>query len=260
MLKEYRQGRTYYNDVAQTVKNGHPQKNEDPIQKTIRRIFPTKQESEKEKPNRSEDGLPFTRPFDLDFDALFAINPDVIGWIYCEDTFIDYPIVQAADNDYYLRRMLNGQYNYSGSIFMDYRCSPDFSDSVSIVYGHNMKNSSMFGELPRYMESGFYEEHPEMWLLLPEKTFRIALVCGFEVSQDSKIYQVPKTEQEMEQWIKVLQTYRSSFDSGIELQTDDRAVILSTCTYSFEESRYVLIGKLMETEQNNQEIFIKDYG
>ena len=93
-------------------------------------------------------------PITVDFNALLSQNKDVVGWLYCENTPVNYPIVQSDDNDYYLRRMLNGKYNIAGTVFMDYRCRSDYSSLNTIIYGHNMKNDSMFGTFTDYKSQG----------------------------------------------------------------------------------------------------------
>ncbi len=104
-----------------------------------------------------------TTPITVDFEALRKENGDVVGWLYCEDTPINYPIVQSEDNDYYLRRLLDSTWNIAGTIFMDYRNAPDFSDWNTIIYGHNMNNDSMFGTLQDYKKQAYYEEHPVLY-------------------------------------------------------------------------------------------------
>ncbi len=94
------------------------------------------QEHDETKPEEQGDYA----PIQVDFDALLQQNGDIVGWLYCPDTTLNYPVVQAEDNDYYLRRMLDGNYNHSGSIFMDYRCDSGFADFNSIIYGHNMND------------------------------------------------------------------------------------------------------------------------
>ena len=89
----------------------------------------------------------YTLPLSVDFSALKQENEDIIGWIYSENTPINYPVVQSDDNEYYLRRLTNGEYNIAGSIFMDYRNSASLEDNNTIIYGHNMKNNTMFGSL-----------------------------------------------------------------------------------------------------------------
>ena len=80
-----------------------------------------------------------TAPISADFDELQSKNPDIIAWLYSEDTPINYPVVQADDNSYYLRRLTDGSYNTNGTLFLDYRCAPDFSGFNSVIYGHRMK-------------------------------------------------------------------------------------------------------------------------
>ena len=79
-------------------------------------------------------------PISVDFEALQGENPDIIGWLYCEGTPINYPIVQSEDNSYYLRRLTDGSYNANGTLFLDYRCARDFTDFNCVVYGHRMKS------------------------------------------------------------------------------------------------------------------------
>ena len=83
----------------------------------------------------------------VDFSLLKQENEDIVGWIYCEGTPISYPVVQSGDNQYYLHRLINGEYNIAGSIFMDYRNNAELEDNNTIIYGHNMKNNTMFGYL-----------------------------------------------------------------------------------------------------------------
>ena len=92
-------------------------------------------------------------PIDVDFAALKSVNSDVVGWIYVEALDgISYPIVQGKDNETYLHQTYEKNYNFAGTIFVDYENSPDFSDCNTLVYGHNMKNGSMFGHLKKFAE------------------------------------------------------------------------------------------------------------
>ena len=95
----------------------------------------------------------------VDFDGLHQTNADVIGWIYIEDTNINYPIVQGTDNKYYVDHMVDGTKNGAGSIFMDYRNALDFSDPNTVIYGHNMKNKTMFAHITEYKDPEFFEAH-----------------------------------------------------------------------------------------------------
>ena len=161
-----------------------------------------------------------------------------------EDTPINLPIVQAEDNDYYLRRLIDGTWNSSGTLFADYRNAADFSDSNTIIYGHNMKNKGMFGTLSNYKEQSYYDEHPIMWLLTPDGNYKVELIAGYVTSSTSEIYSIGNTEEEMfalaEQSIE-----KSTFASDFQVSQGDRFVTLSTCSYEYDNARYVLIGRLI---------------
>ena len=95
----------------------------------------------------------------VNFDALFAINPNVVGWLVLPNSSINYPIVQGTDNRHYLRHTFRGQRNANGAIFLDYRDTPDFNSRAK-VYGHNMRNNAMFGTLSRWTGERFYVHTP----------------------------------------------------------------------------------------------------
>lgn len=106
-------------------------------------------------------------PYQVDFEALARINPDVAAWLILEGTALSYPVVQVQDNEYYLDRLFDGSYNASGCLFLDSRCEARFASPNSIVYGHHMKDGSMFAALDGYKEQEFYEAHPSLLLLTP---------------------------------------------------------------------------------------------
>ncbi len=185
-----------------------------------------------------------TAPIEVDFEALWETNEDVVGWIYCEDTPINFPIVQTEDNDYYLRRLIDGTWNSSGTLFADYRNAADFSDSNTIIYGHNMKNKGMFGTLSNYKEQSYYDDHPLMWLLTPDRNYKVELIAGYVTSSTSEIYSFGQTEEEVfalaERSIE-----KSTFTSDFQVLQGDRFVTLSTCSYEYDNARYVMIGRLI---------------
>ena len=103
----------------------------------------------------------------IDFEELQKINPDIVAWIRIEGLGIDYPIVQGTDNEHYLHYTFRGEANVAGSIFLDYRNKADFSDSKIILYGHNMKNGSMFGSLKKYQDESVLLENQIVTIYLP---------------------------------------------------------------------------------------------
>ncbi|MBQ9921492.1 MAG: class B sortase [Clostridia bacterium] len=184
-------------------------------------------------------------PLTVDFDALLSLNPDVIGWIYCENTPINYPVLQSTDNDFYLRRMLNGKYNIAGSVFMDYRFKSDFSNICSIIYGHNMNDESMFGTFTNYKEQKYFNEHPTVWFFTPAKNYRIELIAGYVTDSSSEAYTAFSSDAELYEYVQRA-IAKSTFTSSVTFTEGEKIVTLSTCSYEFSTARYVLIGKLTE--------------
>lgn len=179
----------------------------------------------------------------VDFAALQAEHPDIIAWLYGENTPIHNPVVQAQDNEYYLRRLLDGSWNTAGTLFLDYRNASDFSDGRSMIYGHSMKDGSMFGSLLEYRDPAYYQAHPALYLLTPEGDYRVEFVAGYEVDDDSLLYTLPDSASEREALISYAAEH-SAFDSGVEVTPEDRLLVLSTCAYDFEGARFVLLGVL----------------
>ena len=187
----------------------------------------------------TEDEEKIQVPISIDFEALKQENSDIIGWIYCPDTPINYPVVQGKDNDQYLRADLKGQYLVSGTIFADYRNGTIGTDSNFIVYGHNMKNSTMFGTLVKYKEQSYYDEHPILYFLTPEANYIIELCAGSVVKRDSDIYRIAPKESTITDILA-----NSTFISNTELTQGEEIITLSTCSYEFNNARYVVIGKM----------------
>lgn len=183
-------------------------------------------------------------PIKVDFDYLKEESEEIVAWLYLEGSIINYPVAQAADNQYYLNHLPDGTQNSSGTLFVDYRNSDDFSDWNTVIYGHNMKNDTAFGTLDLYKEPEYYAENPVMWLLTPEETYKLELIAGYVTPSDSQVYLQDLTQ---EQQMKVVMeaVEKSTFDSGIVPLPGDRFVTLSTCSYEYSDARYVLIGRLI---------------
>ncbi len=182
-------------------------------------------------------------PIAVDFEKLLKENQDIVGWIYCEGTIINYPVVQAADNDYYLRRGLDGKYDVCGTVFMDYRCDANLTHRNTIIYGHNMRNHTMFSVLEQYKKQSFYEDHPVIWYLTPHGDYKIELFAGYVAPADARIYSVFDSYEKMvEQSERAIE--KSTFQSPIDPGKAEQIITLSTCSYEFEEARYILLGTL----------------
>ncbi|MBD5455472.1 MAG: class B sortase [Lachnospiraceae bacterium] len=202
-------------------------------------------ENRKENTSSEPEGEIEAVPVSIDFESLRAVNSDIIGWIYCEDTVINYPVLQGADNDVYLHHTYEGNYSGAGSIFADAANRPDFADSNTIIYGHHMKNKTMFATLENWMDQDYYEEHPVMWLLTPKQNYKIVLFSGYVTSAYSDTYTIFTGPcDEFNDYLKGC-VEQSEFKTDIELDEDGYYVVLSTCAYVFDNARYVLHGILI---------------
>lgn len=184
-----------------------------------------------------------TAPICVDFDALLEENEDVIGWLYCADTPINYPVVQGADNDEYLRSDLYGNYLFSGTLFADYRCGAVGEDVNHIIYGHSMEDDSMFGTLLKYRKQAYFDEHPKLYYLTPDGDFVIELYACAQVDRYSSIYAPNPSREPLANFLEVL-ARDSYFSSDVVLQAEDPLITLSTCSYDGVNSRLILIGRL----------------
>ncbi len=179
----------------------------------------------------------------VDFTALKEINEDVVGWVYLEGTKINYPIVQGDDNSYYLRRLYTGKKNYSGCIFMDYRCNSDLSSPHTIIYGHNMSNKGMFADLQKFRRQKFYDEHPVILIMTPDRNYKVEIFAGYVTTASEDAWFLDLNERNMEKWLdEVLE--QSMFQTGIRPEIGDQIFTLSTCAYDYKYGRLVIHGIL----------------
>lgn len=179
------------------------------------------------------------QPIRIDFDQLLAQYPDTVGWLYCECTPINYPVMQSSDNDYYLRRLPDGTYNTAGSLFADYRCGEIGETNNYIIYGHNMKNGTMFSSLTKYKSQSYYDEHPVLYLYTPEGDYKIELIAGLVSKPTGEVYNTNQTYEQVLEYY-----FHSTFCSTITPRDDEKYITLSTCSYQYENARYVVVGKL----------------
>ena len=183
-------------------------------------------------------------PIQVDFDALLAEAPDTVGWLYSLDGEINLPVVQGEDNQYYLRRLPNGDYSFGGSLFLDYLAAENFSDTISFIYGHNMRNGSMLQPITAYKKQSYYDAYPVMYLLTPTQNFKLEVFSGYVTDVESEAYTFQfSSDEEKEGYIQMLQNM-SDFVSTVEIAAEDNILCLSTCTYEYEDARYVVFSKL----------------
>lgn len=173
---------------------------------------------------------------------LSAEQSDAVGWLYIPDTNIDYPIMQSGDNDYYAHRATDGSYLYAGSLFMDYRCSSDFTDFNSVIYGHNMGNGTMFADIPHYENEEYFMNHSYGWLTDEDEVRLIDFFAVARTVDTSGLYLADPT---FEKWDSQLRNCASIYKE-IGISADDNLIMLSTCTGAEGNSRTVLVGKIIE--------------
>jgi len=197
------------------------------------------EESELTDPEPQDESLPI-----IDFASLQVKYPDVVGWIYSPDTPINYPIVCGKDNNQYLRHLPDGSYNTAGSIFLDYRCEEIGETQNTVIYGHNMKNGTMFSSLTKYKSQDYYDSHPTVYLSTPEGNYQIELYAGAVVKVSSDIYLSSPGEALLQKALADVKS-KSTFASDVTIEPGENIVTLSTCSYEFENARYVIVGKLI---------------
>lgn len=230
---EYQSGEEAYSSLEQYVHHANTTMETNPTQTNP-------SESETQSETEPDDNINWP---EVDFAALQAINPDIIAWIYIEGTNINYPVVQGEDNSYYLKHLVDGSPNGSGAIFMDYRNQPDFSDPHTIIYGHHMKNGSMFSGLDKYKKQDFYDEHPVALVLTPNKNYQLEFFAGYVADVEADAWQLGFTLDGFEQWLSDAKL-KSCFNSSIAPAVTDKIVTLSTCSYEFNNARFVLVGRI----------------
>ena len=176
----------------------------------------------------------------VDFASLTAKYPDVVGYIYGPDTKIQYPIAyDSTTNDYYLNRDLDGNLNVNGSIFIEHLNESDFSDHNTILYGHHMKSGLMFAGLVKYKDPSYYNSHPYFYIYTPYQNYRLDLYAGFVCAHDDEVFATALTQSQLQSMAA-----KSTFNSVIGTPTGN-VVTLCTCSYEFNDARYVMVGELV---------------
>ncbi|HUM83248.1 MAG TPA: class B sortase [Lachnospiraceae bacterium] len=186
-------------------------------------------------------------PVDVDWNDLKSINPDIVGWLYIDaEDNISYPICKGTDNSYYLHHTFRKEALFAGSIFMDYNNSGEFTDPNTVIYGHNMKNGSMFGMLKFIKGQKKYDSDPYFWILTPKGNYRYHIYAAFDTAVDSDTYTLFSANgPEFLAWEQKMQG-KSEVANSVPLTADDKTVTLSTCT-SDSSTRCVILGKCVST-------------
>lgn len=254
-VNEYKEIEEAYEDIANLVVKIVPT-----TQQIEAPNVDTEYESESQHPSQPEENVdaleeqpttpsPYAdivAPIEVDFETLHAINEDVVGWLYCEGTSINYPVLQGASNDTYLYHRYDGAYSSGGSIFMDYRCSDDLTDDYTIIYGHNMLADTMFNCLDYFRKQSYLDKHNRFFFLTPSgKNYCLEVICVnlSAYKDDLRLFELRDRERNLE-----LIRSRADADTGIEVETDDQLVLLATCTYDYKNAKCTLLCKVIELD------------
>lgn len=178
----------------------------------------------------------------VNFKYLEYKNPDFTGWIYLDGTILNYPVVQGKDNDYYLDHTFYGKENSNGCIFIDYRLDLEKDNYNTVFYGHNMKTGAMFALLKKYARQEYYDSHKYIVYVTEEGPYIISVFSAYTVSVESDSWKMDfKDDAEYAAWLEKISD-ASEIKTGITPTTSDRVVTLSTCTFVFEDARFVVHG------------------
>jgi sortase B len=164
---------------------------------------------------------------------LSAVNPDYIAWIRIDGTAVDYPAVRGEDNEKYLTVTFSGEQNASGAIFMDSRCAEGFDSAFAILYGHNMRDGSMFSDLNRYLEDGYLADYPDITILTPEGetlVYRVFAVIKTDVWDEA--YTLPDGGS------NTVAGFMAALSAPVGAQ---RFIALSTCTDGGHDTERLLV-------------------
>jgi len=190
-----------------------------------------------------------------EYKNLLIANQKLIGWIKIDDTYIDYPVMQTDDNEYYLDHNTKQEYDKNGTIFMDKDCDVLKPSTNYILYGHHMKSGKMFGKLDAYQKESYYKEHPYISFdtIYEKGTYQVMYVFRSRVYKESEIvfkyYQFidANSEQEFDSYMQEMAAM-SLYDTGVTAQYGDQLLTLSTCDYQETDGRFVVVAKKIAKE------------
>lgn len=193
---------------------------------------------------------------DVDFTSLKKINKDTVGWIECDGTKIDYPVVQSDDNDYYLHHSIKKEDSFSGTIFMDTNNNKDFKDDVTVLYGHNMKNDSMFGSLSEYNKQSYFDKHSKMYYHTDDAVYEFDLFGA--VNQDATTLTVGNynSKDKFKSDMKTIKE-NSSFKSKVKVDENSKVVCLYTCLDTGSNgtnNRYLVYGTVNKVLDKTKQV------
>ena len=188
----------------------------------------------------------------VDFETLQSYNPDIYAWIRVSGTDIDYAVVQSPDDDtYYMNHNSDLKLSSSGALFTEHEYNnTEFSDQVTVIYGHQMVNGSMFGNLQlAFSNEGFFNTNPVIDIYMPDKCLKFQVFAAVPYSNEHILYYNDFSKQK--NYNKFLKNIKDINDNDARINEDlfpedkEQLIILSTCLSKNRYERYIVIGKLI---------------
>lgn len=177
----------------------------------------------------------------IDFNTLKSINEDIIGWIYIPDTKIDYALLKGKTNDTYIHTNYEKKYSFGGSIFVDEGNNASLTDTNTIIYGHNMKNGSMFANIKKFKDKDFFEQHPDVYIYLPDGSVNVYSIYSTKIIDATSDYYLKDVD-----YASYVQKAKSNAYQSRDVDMNNTAplIMLSTCYAHDQPSRSVLFARL----------------
>ncbi len=251
--QEYRKSSVEYDNLENDYASvGEEEETEDfdslEDDKTVQEIQKKQTISGKEVVTVTENGKQITVPTmrnPIDFTELKQKNEDIVGWLRIRALGISYPVVQGEDNDFYLHRTFEKEDNFAGCIFVNCDNSGNFTDQNTIIYGHNMKDGSMFGKLKKFREEGVFDKSKYFWMFTPDLIYEYRIFSATVVDKTGITYQSFFTQEDFDTLMQ--HAFETSVIDGsdVDVNMNDRIMTLSTCTGD-DATRFIVMGKLVQ--------------
>lgn len=182
------------------------------------------------------------------YDTLRTQNGDMVGWIHIPDTVIDYPVMHTPEApNYYFHRDFYGKYSSYGMIYIDGACRLDESSPNLLLYGHHMRNGAMFASIEKYSSRDYWEQHPEIYFSTPQEDGVYEVMAAFriqagETGEAFMAMLAARTEEDYEKLIQYIDRHKI-YQTGITAQWPEPLITLTTCEYTNEDGRFLVIAK-----------------
>lgn len=192
------------------------------------------------------------------FEELLAVNSDVCAWVTLDNTQIDHPVLQGSTNLTYVNRDVYGDFALAGSIFLDSRNRRDFSDAYSLLYGHHMENSGMFGDLDLYKEQTFFDANKTGMLLLPDRAYKLEIfACLLVDAGEKKIFDPERWRTDIDGLLSYVKNnhlhLREETTDRLEQMDTPKILALSTCSSEFTDARTIILAVMEPYQTADQE-------